>query len=90
MFHVLPFADLKFVTVCKYSICNLHGVLLHKTIPGSSISYCLGSVVDVNLAFLDVEMRFGGFGKAKIGLVSLNFRSVSGSLINLGKFATIF
>ena len=52
---------------------NLHRVLLHRKIPGSCISTCLGSEIDVNLAFANIEVRFGGCFNAKIGLVSINF-----------------
>ena len=60
MLHVLPFAVVKFVTGYKYNLHSLHRVLLHRKIPGSCISSCLGSVADVNLAFVYIEVRLGG------------------------------
>ena len=90
MFHVLPFAVVKVVTGCKYNLHNLHRVLLHRKIPGSCISSCLGSAADVNLAFVNIEVRLGGCFNASTGLVSLNFLFVSGSLMVLNKFAIVF
>ena len=90
MFHVLLFVVVKFVTGCKYNLHNLHQVLLHRKIPGSCISSCLGSAVDVNLAFVNIEVRLGGCFNASTGLVSLNFLFVSGSLMALNKFAIVF
>ena len=57
MFHVQPFAVVKFVTGCKYNLHNSHRVLLHKKILGSCILSCLGSATDVNLAFVNIEVK---------------------------------
>ena len=89
MFHVLQFAVLNVVTGCKYNVHNLHRVLLHRKIPGSCISKFLGSEIDVNLALVNIEVRFGGCFNAKIGLVSINFFLVSGSLMELNKFVIV-
>ena len=57
MFQMLPFAVVKFLTSCKYNLHNLHRVLLQRKIPGSCISSCLRSAVDVNVAFVNKEVR---------------------------------
>ena len=77
MSHVQPFTAIKFVTSCKYNLHNLHRVLLNKKILGSCILSCLRSVTDVDLAFVDIEVRFGACLNANTGLVSLNFLFVS-------------
>ena len=60
MFQMLPFAVVKFLSGCKYNLHNLHRAFLHRKIPGSCISSCLGSAVDVNVAFVNKEVRLGG------------------------------
>ena len=90
MLDLLPFALVKFMTGCKYNLHNLHRVLLHKKIPGSCISSCLGSTTDVNLVFVNMEVRLAGCFNANTGLVSLNFLFVSGSLMVVNKFAIVF
>ena len=90
IFHVLPVAVVKLVTGCKYNLHNLHRLLLHKTIPGFCISSFLKFAVDVNMAFVKIELRLGGCFNANTGLVSLNFLFVSGSLIVPNKFAIVF
>ena len=64
--HVQLFAVAKFVIGCKYNLHNLHRVLLHKKIPGSCILSCLGSAIDVNLAYVNIEVRLGGFFNADV------------------------
>ena len=50
---------------------------------------CLGSEIDANLSFANSEVKFGGCFNAKIGLVSMNFFFVSGSLMDLNKFVIV-
>ena len=76
MSHVVPFAVLKLFTGCRYRRHNLHCALLHNSIPGSCFSI---EEMDVNFAFVRIEVRFGGCFNARIGLVSLNFLFVSRS-----------
>ena len=76
MSHVVPFAVLKLFTGCRYKRHNLHCTLLHNLIPGSGFSI---EEMDVNFAFVRIEVRFGGCFNARIGLVPLNFLFVSGS-----------
>ena len=57
--------------------------------PGSCISRFLGSKINVNLAFVNIEVRFGGCFNAKLGLVSINFFLFSGSLMELNKFVLL-
>ena len=54
----------------------MYCALLHILIPGSCFSI---EEMDVNFAFVRIEVRFGGCFNARIGLVSLNFLFVSGS-----------
>ena len=89
MFHVLLFAVLNVVAGCKYNVNNLHRMFLHRKIPGFCIPRYLGSGIDENLAFVNIEVKFGGCFNAKIGLVSINFLLVSGSLMELNKFAIV-
>ena len=70
IFHILPFAVIKLVTGCKYKLLSLHRLLLHNTIQGFCFSNCLGYDIDVNLAFVNMEVRLGGCFNAKTGLVS--------------------
>ena len=58
-------------------------MLLHRKIPGICIPRCLGSEIDVNLAFADIEVGCGGSFNAKLGLVSKYFFLASVSLIDL-------
>ena len=68
---------------------NLHREMLHRKIPRFSIPRCLGSELDVNLAFVNIEERLGGCFNARIGLVSINVLLVSGSLMELNKFVIV-
>ena len=70
MSHVVPFAVLKLFTGCRYRRHNLHCTLLHNLILGSGFSI---EEMDVNFAFVRIEVRFGGCFNARIGFVSLNF-----------------
>ena len=78
MSHVIPFAVLKLFTGCTYRWHNLYCTLLHKIIPGSCLS---NEEMDVNFAFVRIEVRFVGCFNARIGLVSLNFLFVCGSCL---------
>ena len=45
--------------------------------------------MNMNLAPVNLEVRFRGCFNAKIGLVSINFLLVSGLLIELSKFMIV-
>ena len=59
MFHMFPFAVLNVATGSRYNVHNLHRVVLHRKVPGFCIPRYLGSEIDVNLAFVNIEVRFG-------------------------------